>query len=156
MKNTHGANTRGVAIGAATNGWKGSRYDNQRHAAIFPHIDICPAGDCQPGFLPDSTRTPVPAFGCARRRCPVQLVRRKLRRDPQSPPQRIDIHVGGAGSLIRIKRRLNGQHLCASRVPIAHRECLSAIRVPGAASQARGQPGWRGETPWDRARFSCC
>ena len=107
-------------------------------------------------FLPEFYTNTVPAFGCARGRCPVQLVRRKLRRDPQSPPQRIDIHVGGAGSLIRIKRRLNGQHLCASRVPIAHRECLSAIRVPRAASQARGQPGWRGETPWDRARFSCC
>ena len=85
---------------------------------------------------------------------PVQLVRRKPRSDPQSLPQRFDIHVGGVGSVIHIKHRLNGQHLCASRVPIAHRECLSAIRVPGAASQARGQPGWRGETPWDRATFS--
>ena len=38
MKNTHGANTRGAAIGAATNGWNGSRYDDQRRATILPRV----------------------------------------------------------------------------------------------------------------------
>ena len=37
-KNTHGANTRGAAIGAATNGWNGSGYDDQRRATILPRV----------------------------------------------------------------------------------------------------------------------
>ena len=38
MKNTHGANTRGAAIGAVTNGWNGSGYDDQRRATILPRV----------------------------------------------------------------------------------------------------------------------
>ena len=37
-KNTHGANTRGAAIGAVINGWNGSDYDDQRRATIFSRV----------------------------------------------------------------------------------------------------------------------